>query len=89
MNTLLNTLLFDEIAQHFPMGREGGRIVPTTERISDTESTPLGLSLRVKPATVDRLFGAGGTSTTTSGTSDGDDGEGTSTNTDSFTDQEW
>jgi hypothetical protein len=82
-------MLFDDVANHFPMGREGGRIVPTVECISDTDSTPLGLSLRVKPITSVPLLEAGGTTQTTSGTSDGDDGEGTSTNTDSYSDEPW
>lgn len=89
MNTLLNTLLFDDVPEHFPMGRQGGLIVPTVERISDTDSTPLGLTFRVEPATVNRSFGAGPTTTPTGSTSDGDDGEGTSDNPDSYPDQEW
>lgn len=85
----MTTALFDDTAEHFPMGRQGGRIVPTTERISDTDSTPLGLSLRVEPSPANRLYAAGATVDVTTGTSDGDDGEHTSTNTDTIEDQDW
>lgn len=47
----MSTALFDDVPAHFPMGHRGGRITPTNERISDTDSTPFGLSLRVVPAT--------------------------------------
>jgi hypothetical protein len=86
---MLNTLLFDEVGQHFPMGRKGGLIVPTDERISDTASTPLGLSLRVTPGAFVPLLEAGGTTMPTSSTSDGDDGEGTADNPDETPDETW
>jgi hypothetical protein len=88
VNTLLNTLLFDDVPEHFPMGRQGGLIVPTVERISDTDSTPLGLTLRVEPATAEK-WGSKPTSQATSIKSDGDQGEGAETTSDSTQDQTW
>ena len=85
----MTTALFDDTAEHFPMGRQGGRIAPTKEHISDTASTPLGLSLRVAPATPD-LTGAA-TSTPTTTTTDGveGDGSGCDETSDSYTDETW
>ncbi|REH42687.1 hypothetical protein BCF44_110184 [Kutzneria buriramensis] len=86
--TVVTTALFDEVREHFPMGRPGGRIVPTAECISDGACTPLGLSLRVAPATV-TLVGAATTQATTQ-TTDGDEGDGNDdANPDSFTDETW
>jgi hypothetical protein len=78
----------DEVPEHFPMGRQRGRIVPTADRISDTASTPLGLSLRVEPATAEK-WGPKPTSQATSIKSDGDQGEGSETQSDTTSDQTW
>ncbi|MGH3942771.1 MAG: hypothetical protein ACRDTG_29950 [Pseudonocardiaceae bacterium] len=82
------TALFDEIGEHFPMGRQRGRIVPTEERISNTNNTPLGLTLRVSPAMASK-WGPQPTTIATTNTTDGVEGEGTDETTDSVSDESW
>ena len=89
MNTLLNTLLFDDVPGHFPMGRPDGRIIPTDERISDTDSTPLGLTLRVEPLKASETWGPKPTKQATESTSDGVEGENTNKQADSVDDETW
>jgi hypothetical protein len=69
------------------MGRKGGMIAPTEERISDTCSTPLGLTFRVQPLNADK-WGPQPTTQSTNQTTDGDEG-GADTTSDSVSDQTW
>lgn len=84
----MTTALLDELGEHFPMGRPGGVIVPTMEPIADTDSTPLGLTLRVAPITAGE-WGPKPTTTPTTQRTDGAEGEGTDESSDSYSDQTW
>lgn len=87
---IVKTMLFDEVGERFPLGRDRGIIVPTVERISDTASTPLGLTLRAVPAKAEK-WGPKPTSQATSIKSDGveDDGTGVETQSDTAQDETW
>lgn len=45
----MTTGLFTDMAGRFPLGARNGVLRPATEPISDTDSTPFGLSLRTAP----------------------------------------